>query len=254
MRSDHLLLQWLSIDQALENLSSITKESILEDDLISLCEEGKCDAFYRAEGVRGGTQVASLEEKPQEVYGAGYQKILNVEVLRGSVQTQSVLLRMVGPVLSNEPDDFEEVIRLWEAVVADSRRKIRFKTTDVQALANAIVGGSGEDALEARGKRSVGMLIAVLARMEPLDISRPYKAAGVIGKAAATLKLPVPSPETIVKYLEYAAPTYCVKEYGITASKLEAERGRKNRPDYATQKLTQETKAFYEDIGVWLNT
>lgn len=48
--------------------------------------------------------------------------------------------------------------------------------------------------------------------------------------------------------------TYCVKEYGITASKLEAERGRKNRPDYATQKLTQETKAFYEDIGVWLNT
>lgn len=48
--------------------------------------------------------------------------------------------------------------------------------------------------------------------------------------------------------------TYCIKEYGITASKLEAERGRKNRPDYATQKLTQETKAFYEDIGVWLNT
>lgn len=184
----------------------MTKESILEGDLISQCEEGNCGAFYKADGIRGSTEVASLEEKSQEVYGAGYQKILNVGVLRGSLETAPVLLRMAGPVLSNESDDFEESTRVWEAVAADSRRKIRFKTADVQALANAIVGGSGEDVLDARGKRSVGMLIAVLARMEPLDISRPYKAAGVIGKAAATLKLPVPGPETIAKYLEYAAP------------------------------------------------
>ena len=46
---------------------------------------------------------------------------------------------------------------------------------------------------------------------------------------------------------------YCIKEYLITAGKLEAERGRKNRPDYATQKLTQEAKAFYEGISAWLN-
>ena len=46
---------------------------------------------------------------------------------------------------------------------------------------------------------------------------------------------------------------YCTKEYGITASRLEVERGRKNRPDYATQKLIQEAKAFYEGICVWLN-
>lgn len=47
---------------------------------------------------------------------------------------------------------------------------------------------------------------------------------------------------------------YCIKEYGITTSRLEAERGRKVRPDYATQKLTQEAKAFYEDISAWLNS
>lgn len=46
---------------------------------------------------------------------------------------------------------------------------------------------------------------------------------------------------------------YCIKEYGITTSKLETERGRKSRPDYVTQKLTQEAKAFYEDISAWLN-
>jgi hypothetical protein len=47
---------------------------------------------------------------------------------------------------------------------------------------------------------------------------------------------------------------YCIKEYDITACRLETERGRKSRPDYATQKLTREAKAFYEKISVWLNT
>ncbi|WP_256805058.1 hypothetical protein [Pseudomonas putida] len=46
---------------------------------------------------------------------------------------------------------------------------------------------------------------------------------------------------------------YCIKEYTSTASRLEAERGRKNRPDYVTQELTQEAKAFYEGISDWLN-
>ncbi|ADR58272.1 Hypothetical protein, conserved [Pseudomonas putida BIRD-1] len=47
---------------------------------------------------------------------------------------------------------------------------------------------------------------------------------------------------------------YCIKEYGITASRLEAEQGRKSRPEYVTQTLTQAAKAFYEDISAWLNT
>lgn len=46
--------------------------------------------------------------------------------------------------------------------------------------------------------------------------------------------------------------SYCVKEYGITAIKLSSDRVRKTRPDYATQSLTQEAKAFYEDISTWL--
>ncbi|WP_413703758.1 hypothetical protein [Pseudomonas sp. Pseusp16] len=45
---------------------------------------------------------------------------------------------------------------------------------------------------------------------------------------------------------------YCIKEYLITAGNLEAERGRKNRPNYATQQLTQQAKNFYKGIGTWL--
>lgn len=47
--------------------------------------------------------------------------------------------------------------------------------------------------------------------------------------------------------------SYCIKEYIITAGRLEAERGRQNRPDYATQGLTQEAKDFYEGISEWLS-
>lgn len=45
---------------------------------------------------------------------------------------------------------------------------------------------------------------------------------------------------------------YCIKEYTVTAARLEAERGQKNRPDYSLQSLTQEAKAFYEEISGWL--
>ncbi|WP_262498777.1 hypothetical protein [Pseudomonas sp. WS 5071] len=45
---------------------------------------------------------------------------------------------------------------------------------------------------------------------------------------------------------------YCVKEYDITGIELTADRGRKTRPDYATQKLTQDARAFYENISAWL--
>ena len=46
--------------------------------------------------------------------------------------------------------------------------------------------------------------------------------------------------------------SYCIKEYGTTAIKLDAEQARKYRPDYATRKLTQEAMCFYEEIGTWL--
>lgn len=45
---------------------------------------------------------------------------------------------------------------------------------------------------------------------------------------------------------------YCIKEYDITGIKLTTERGRKTRPDYAARKLTQDGKAFYENISAWL--
>lgn len=46
---------------------------------------------------------------------------------------------------------------------------------------------------------------------------------------------------------------YCIKEYDSTAIKLTTEREQTTRPDYATQELTQQAKAFYEGIGAWVN-
>lgn len=46
---------------------------------------------------------------------------------------------------------------------------------------------------------------------------------------------------------------YCIKEYGFSASRLEAERGRKSRPNYASQKLTREANIFYDGLTAWLD-
>ena len=45
---------------------------------------------------------------------------------------------------------------------------------------------------------------------------------------------------------------YCIKEYGITARKLTAERDQKTRPDFANQQLTQQAMELYEAIDAWL--
>jgi hypothetical protein len=44
-----------------------------------------------------------------------------------------------------------------------------------------------------------------------------------------------------------------LQQYDSSAIKLTTERGRKSRPDYASQELAQQAKAVYEDIGAWVN-
>lgn len=50
----------------------------------------------------------------------------------------------------------------------------------------------------------------------------------------------------------HAWAAYCIKEYDITSIKLMTDHGRKTRPEYSTQKLTQDARAFYENISAWL--
>jgi hypothetical protein len=56
--------------------------------------------------------------------------------------------------------------------------------------------------------------------------------------------------ETPLSARSWAA--YCIKEYEISTITLNAHRGRKTRPDYSTQVVTREAKAFYEVVGAWL--
>ena len=47
---------------------------------------------------------------------------------------------------------------------------------------------------------------------------------------------------------------YCNKEYDVTAIRLTTERSQKTRPDYSTQKLTQQAQELYESISAWINS
>ncbi|MBJ2229391.1 hypothetical protein JFT67_10110 [Pseudomonas simiae] len=206
MRRDHLLLQWLTIGQALENLRSMTNHPISEEDLISYCEENLCAAYIDGSGVEGDAQVASIDEVSKSVYGAGYQRILNAEVLRNSGSAASVSLRLVGPVLSDQEDDFEERVCVWDMVAVREHLMMRFKTSDILGLAEKIAANSGKSMkLDPRERKSVGMVIAVLAKMAGVDVLHPYGNIDAIRAAAASHGLVLPDhDDTIVKYLELA--------------------------------------------------
>lgn len=47
---------------------------------------------------------------------------------------------------------------------------------------------------------------------------------------------------------------YCIKEYDVTAIRLTTERSQKTRPDYSTQKLTQQAQELYESISAWITS
>ena len=206
MRRDHLLLQWLSIGQALENLRIMTNHPISEEDLLSYCEEALCAVYINGGGLKGDAEVASSKEVPKSVYGAGYQRVLNGGALRDSSSATSVLLSLVGPVFSAHEDDYQEHVCVWGALVARERLILRFRTADIHALAGKIAVSSGKGMkLDPREKKSAGMVIAVLAKMAGVDLSHPYAHTEAIREAAAFHGLLLPEhDDTIVKYLELA--------------------------------------------------
>ncbi|WP_296258250.1 MULTISPECIES: hypothetical protein [unclassified Pseudomonas] len=206
MRHDHLLLQWLTTSQALENLRSMTNQPISEEDLISYCEENLCSVYIDGGGLKGDEQVGSSDEVPKSVYGAGYQRILNAEALRGVSSAGAVLLRLVGPVFSDHEDDFQERVCVWDGLVACERLMVRFSTPDILGLAERFAASTGKKLkLDPREKKSVAMVIAVLAKMAGVDISHPYGDIAAIRASAASYGLVLPEhDDTIAKFLEMA--------------------------------------------------
>lgn len=207
MRPDHAHLSFLTINQALENLRVMTKQPMTEEDLLTQCEQGHCAAYIRFNGLRGLTQVSGEPgDEPELVDVAGPQKVLNVHRIRSALPGTQVSLTLAGPVFLAADDGFDEVVRVWEALVDPKSGDLGFKPSDIHALSDIISGASPKNYdLDSRERASVNAIIAVLAHMSGLDITKPYAAATTILAAAPVARVVMPTAGTIRKFLNLAA-------------------------------------------------
>lgn len=206
MRPDHAHLSFLTVNQALENLRTMTKQPMTEEDLLTQCEEGHCTAYLRLTGGQGLTQVSGEpSDEPECVFAAGVQQILYVQNIRLAQSGTPVSLRLVGPVFTAD-DSYEEVTRVWDAVVDLKNGDLAFKPADVAALAETINGVIPEAYdLDAKEEASASAIIAVLAHMSRLDVTKPYAAYGSMKTAAPFARVAIPSHGTIKKFFDLAA-------------------------------------------------
>lgn len=213
MRPDHAHLSFLTVNQALENLRTMTKLAMTEEDLLSQCEQGYCTAYIRLSGVQGLTQVSGEPgDEPESVWVAGVQKILYVQPVRLARSGVPVSLRLVGPVFRDIDDSFDELTRVWDALVDLKDGDLAFKPADVAALADTINGVIPETYdLDTKEQASASAIIAVLAHMSGLNVTKPYAAYDAMKTAAPLARVALPSPGTIKKFFEMAASSVVVK-------------------------------------------
>lgn len=207
MRPDHARLSFLTVNQTLENLRTMTKLAMTEEDLLSQCEQGHCTAYIRLSGVQGLTQVSGEPgDEPESVWAAGVQTILNVQPVRVARSGVPVSLRLAGPVFRDIDDSFDELTRVWDALVDLKNGDLAFKPADVAALAETINGVIPEDYdLKGKEKATASAIIAILVHMSNLDVTKPYAAYESMKTAAALARVAMPSSGTIKKFFDLAA-------------------------------------------------
>jgi hypothetical protein len=205
VRKDHALLQWLTLDQAIENLQETTKLPMTAQDLIRLCEEGQCAAFIRSPSSGGKCDDALQDDAGEwtfEVFGAGYQHVLNPECLLPPHKSKAVLVHLNGPVRTEPKTDSPPVENIgWEALIDLTSQSFFFRTLDISQLAVQI---NGADDLDPRERKSINQLIETLAEMAGLDLMHPAADMVTIQTATALSGHKVLTKDTIIKYLKLA--------------------------------------------------
>lgn len=207
MRKDLLALPWLTAEQALVALKGLLGYEILYGDLISQCQYHQCEVFI-SPGEAQGTSSTALPlgetEWTTTCRASGPQKILNPEALAGT--KRGVKLYLSGAVLTtgeDEPCRYQAID--WEVDIDLDECAVQFQTSAIQDLAELIT--TLNKPLDARERKSLHRIIAVLASMSGIDLSKPFSPYEAMAKEAALLGIALGTDDTVAKHLEAAAAT-----------------------------------------------
>jgi hypothetical protein len=108
-------------------------------------------------------------------------------------------------VTEKERDLLAEIEALKGALHQEEKKRRAAEERLLAAEADPQEAQSPNASLHDRERRSVGLIIAVLAKVAELDLSKPYAACETLAVAAASYQLEFPSSkETVAKYLKLA--------------------------------------------------
>lgn len=141
------------------------------------------------------------------------QESIKPKVSKAAREAIDRLNAMIGPVTASPPEQAEPSLWDYETVFYPARglpddstfvvRTAALRELEAKLLADEV---QPEKPLHPSERKSAGQIIATLAAMAKLDLCVPYTADEVLRKAAATHGLELPgSPETVVKFLKWAA-------------------------------------------------
>ncbi|WP_054922478.1 MULTISPECIES: hypothetical protein [Pseudomonas] len=138
MEKIYKLLDYLTIDQAVQWLQVITRTKLSGNDLLDLCESRQCVVYMNVDGVSGWDIDAVGDH---EVMGSGIQKVLKPTALKYAGTETTLDIIFEGPVfIENEPGD-EAYWTMWEGRALLADRYALFQPADIQALGAKINGG-----------------------------------------------------------------------------------------------------------------
>lgn len=213
--------EWVTLSEAATYLSTKTTETLTEKDLIYLAanREIKISAYF-------GDPTPARAETVRKSFVEGFSDIFegDLNLIEGGIsglwdlRVSGQYIRLNSKhEIESEPFDLvfdsdieNRVVRILETTLPDSAQWVLRR--EVLLGLEAEINGSQnqpnqpEKPLHSSERKSIYQIIATLAAMAEVDLSKPYAADTVLRAAAAQYGLQMPnSSETVVKFLSEAA-------------------------------------------------
>lgn len=151
---DYSSLDYLNFNQAISYLQIRYRLTLNKDDLLSHCEEGKCQTYIKTFSTLGWTEARVAPPR-----GVGHQQVLNPGDL--FAPDAVIELYLLGDVrLDPDPDDVGLLTsEEWQIRMPKDQIHLRFRLSDLDALAE-LIGSKKKPLIAPQSEKTMLLMIA----------------------------------------------------------------------------------------------
>jgi hypothetical protein len=191
-------MEWLDFGQAAKYLSVLTEARQKYDDMMGFVNQSALPCYIDF----SGEQVEVIgEDADAPIAYATSKGRAKLEVPLWRNERRRSWVYATGPVISRTGEEVADA-RFRVAASEPTRPVLQFRAEDIHKLINP----SQDKPIDARARRNIEQICAVLRDMPDLDLSKPYAIFDAMAQhAAAKGQLFPSSAETLKKHLATAA-------------------------------------------------